>query len=196
VLYFSEFNQGVMRNPHVQRYWTHDVYISPIELKTGADAAPQLALAKGQSGSLGNRALRFEDFERQGTMGDPNGFTLVARVAVGEGADAQVVKPSVKITPYGLEKHGADLPGGGMLTLVSANPNTGTAEFVVTGPGAAAGTDVLAVEISTKPLIGLVWVGMGILLFGAGLGIRRRLALRRQESVVRGGALAPVPAEP
>src|SRR5205823_11647086 len=90
ILYFSEFNQGVMRHPHVERYWSHDVYISPIELRPGDDGSA-VTLAKRQSGRAGGLALTFEDFEREGVMGDPNGFTLKARVRVGDGPKAAVV---------------------------------------------------------------------------------------------------------
>jgi len=192
ILYFSDFNQAVMRNPHVERYWSHDVYISPIELKT-ADDAPGTTLGKGQSGKAGGLALTFQDFERDGVMGDPNGFTLKARVVVGEGAKATVVRPAVKVGgPYGLQKIPADLPGGGSITLGKLDPNAGTAEFKVT-PAAGAGTaptEVLAVEVSTKPFIGLVWLGMGILLAGALLGIARRLALRAQSRPAQAVAAA------
>lgn len=186
VLYFSEFNQSVMRNPHVERFVTHDVYISPIELQKGGQAGHEVTLAKGQSGKAGNLLLTFQEFEREGQMGDPNGFKVRARVKVGEGKDAPILRPAIAITPYGLVHEPVDLPGGGggTLTLANVNPNGGTAQLAVEDPGAAPSPDVLAVEVSTKPWIGLVWVGMGILLTGALLGIRRRLALRKREEVV------------
>jgi cytochrome c-type biogenesis protein CcmF len=184
VIYFSEFNQSVMRNPHVERFWSHDVYISPIELKTAADQSGA-TLAKGESGVAAGVPLAFEDFERVGTMGDAKGFTIKARVKVGSGPDAAVVTPAIAVGPYGLNRIPADLPGGGSITLANVDPNSGTAQFeIVPAGGAAAGTpEVLAVEVSTKPLIGLVWVGMGMLLFGAALGIRRRLALHAEARV-------------
>ncbi len=197
ILYFSQFNQGVMRNPHVERYWSHDVYISPIELKTGADAAGATAgatLGKGQSGTSGGVPVTFQDFEREGVMGDPNGFTIKARVLVGTGSSAVVVRPAVKVGgPYGMQKIAADLPGGGSVTLGKLDPNSETAEIIVTpsgGAAAAASTETLAVEVSTKPFIGLVWVGMATLLFGAGLGIARRLALQSQPRAIPAVATA------
>jgi hypothetical protein len=196
VIYYSAFNQGMMRNPHVERGWTQDLYIAPIELQTGEQALPAVKLAKGESGTAGGLALAFQDFEIDGKMGDPNGFKIRGRIQVGTGAEATIVRPAVKITPYGLEKEPADLPGGGALTLVNVDPNTGTAEIGVFAPGAAPAKEALAVEVSTKPFIGLVWIGMGLLLGGAGLGIARRLALRRQEAYGRAGAMAHVPAEP
>ena len=38
--YWSDFNQGYMKNPHIERFWSHDVYISPLEMvgdKPGED---------------------------------------------------------------------------------------------------------------------------------------------------------------
>ena len=181
ILWFSEFNQATMRNPHVERFWNHDVYLAPIELKSGEAALPSVTLAHGQSGEAGGLGLTFRTFERRGTMGDPKGFSILAVVAVGDGPDAPVVKPMLTIMPYGLTRTPVDLPGGGTLTLTNADPNGGTAELAVNVPGAPPQADVLAVEVSTKPFIGLVWIGMAILLFGAGLGIRRRLALSGRE---------------
>ncbi len=189
VLYFSEFNQSVMRNPHVERFWSHDVYIAPIEMKKAQDALPSVLLAKGQAGEAGGVALTFQDFEREGEMGDAKGFTIRAVVAVGTGPDAPLVRPAVAVSPYGLTREPADLPGGGTLTLVNVDPDAGTAQIAVQAPGAPAPADVLAVEVSTKPFIGLVWIGMATLLFGACLGIRRRLAQKRREEA----AAPPVP---
>jgi cytochrome c-type biogenesis protein CcmF len=200
VLYFSEFNQSVMRNPHVERFWSHDVYISPIELKTEADQAGA-TLAKGQSGTASGVALAFEDFERAGAMGDvQKGFTIKARVKVGSGATASVVRPAIRVDAYGLTRLPADLPGGGSITLANVDPNSGTAQFSLT-PASGAGApdppaETLAVEVSTKPLIGLVWVGMATLLFGAALGIRRRLALHAEARTTAVAAPARVAAAP
>ncbi|MEO6461860.1 MAG: cytochrome c biogenesis protein CcsA [Candidatus Eisenbacteria bacterium] len=196
VLYFSEFNQSVMRNPHVERFWNHDVYIAPIELKTADDALPSVTLAKGQAGEAGGVALAFRDFEREGQMGDPKGFTIRAVVAVGPGPDAPLVRPAVAVSPYGLAREPVDLPGGGTITLANVDPNTGTAQLAVRAPGAPAPADVLAVEVSTKPFIGLVWIGMATLLFGAGLGIRRRLAQKRREEAAAPATPVRVAAAP
>ncbi len=181
VMYFSEFNQATMRNPHVERFWNHDVYISPIEMKPAADALPSVVLGRGESATTGGVALTFRGFDREGQMGDPDGFKLIALVGLGPGPDAPVVRPSVAVTPYGITRTPADLPGGGSLRIGNVDPNTGSAEFSVLAAGTPPPGDVLAVEVSTKPFIGLVWVGMGILLFGAGLGIRRRLAQKKRE---------------
>jgi hypothetical protein len=117
-------------------------------------------------------------------------------VAVGEGPDAPLVRPTVAVTPYGLTRTPADLPGGGTLSVGTVDPNTGTVQLSVLAAGAPPPADVLAVEVSTKPFIGLVWIGMGILLFGAVLGIRRRLAQKQREEAVAPVAAVRVAAAP
>ena len=182
VMWFSEFNQATMRNPHVERAWNNDIYIAPIELKPAEQAGlPSVTLKKGESGEAGGVRLTFREFKREGEMGGPDGFKIIAVVALGDGPDAPIVTPAIAVSPYGQTRNPVDLPGGGAMTLGNVDPNGGTAELMVSVPGAPAPAEVLAVELSTKPFIGLVWVGMGILLFGAGLGIRRRLALGKRE---------------
>ena len=154
--------------------------------------------AKGESGTASGVPVVFEDFEREGTMGDvQQGFAIRARVKVGEGANATIVRPGISMKAgYGMTKLPADLPGGGSVTLGNVDPNAGTAEIVVVpAGGAGAAPEVLAVELSTKPLIGLVWVGMFTLLSGAALGIRRRLALRAatQGAVAAAARVAAAP---
>ncbi len=196
VMWYSEFNQSTMRNPHVERAWNNDIYLAPIELKSAEGGLPTVILKKGESGEAGGVRLTFREFKREGQMGDPNGFSIIALVAVGEGPDAPVIQPKIAVTPYGMTKTPVDLPGGGAATLANVDPNGGTAEIAIQAAGAPPPADVLAVELSTKPFIGLVWLGMGILLFGAGLGIRRRLALGQREDAVTAAAPARVAAAP
>src|SRR5262249_36909569 len=48
-MYWSEFNQGYMKKPHIERFLTHDIYISPREMVGNDPAADALWLAKGES---------------------------------------------------------------------------------------------------------------------------------------------------
>ncbi len=196
VMWYSEFNQATMRNPDVERAWNNDIYIAPIELQPAEGGMPTVRLKKGESGAAGGLNLTFREFKREGQMGDPNGFKILAVVAVGDGPDAPIVTPAISISAYGMQRVPADLPGGGTVTLANADPNGGGAELALQVPGAPAPAEVLAVELSTKPFIGLVWVGMAILLFGAGLGIRRRLALGQREDAAAPAAAARVAAAP
>src|SRR5437773_11333753 len=67
-LYWSEFNQGYMKKPHIERFLTHDVYISPLEIvgDDGSDGA--VWFRKGETRQIGAVRYTFIDFDRQ--MGD------------------------------------------------------------------------------------------------------------------------------
>jgi cytochrome c biogenesis factor len=71
------------------------------------------------------------------------------------------------------------------VTLIDVDAAGQRATLAVSGPGSPAVPEALAVEISTKPLILLVWVGMGITLIGALLALLRR---------TRGPGSLPAPA--
>ena len=49
--YWSDYNQGYMKKPHIERFLTHDIYISPLEM-VGEDqtqTASALWLSKGET---------------------------------------------------------------------------------------------------------------------------------------------------
>ena len=78
------------------------------------------------------------------------------------------------------------LPGGGSVQIASGDPNTGRVAITVPGMsrGESAG-NVLAVEVSTKPLINLVWLGAIVMLGSAFLTvIRRAIDVRRATATV------------
>jgi cytochrome c biogenesis factor len=79
----------------------------------------------------------------------------------------------------------AYLPSGGTVSILSGEPNTGRA--LLSLPGAERGNDsqTLAVEVSTKPFINLVWIGAIVMLASAFLS-----AIRRAQDVNREGAKA------
>src|SRR5262249_38881391 len=65
--YWSEYNQGYMKKPHIERFLTHDIYISPLEMvgagQGGAEGA--LWLSKGETRQVGEAKHTFIDFDRQ-----------------------------------------------------------------------------------------------------------------------------------
>ena len=68
----------------------------------------------------------------------------------------------------------AEFPGGGVVSLAGVDAETGRVLLTVRTPDMPAMPEVLAVEVSTKPLINLVWFGMAIMLTGTLLAIFRR----------------------
>ncbi|HEY2955594.1 MAG TPA: cytochrome c-type biogenesis CcmF C-terminal domain-containing protein [Candidatus Eisenbacteria bacterium] len=171
-LYWSEFSQGYMKKPHIERLLTHDIYISPLEMVGEDPAARALWLGKGETKQVGQVKYTFVDFDRQ--MGEV--VRVAARLRVEIGGRTVPARPVLEMNMQnGVPNRIPDyLPGGGSVQIVSVDPNTGRVALEVPGMGHREGGDVLAVEVSTKPLINLVWVGAIIMLGSAFLSVLRR----------------------
>jgi len=177
-LYWSEYNQGYMKKPHIERYLSYDLYISPLDM-VGLDRDAGVWLAKGESQRIGQVVYTFEDFEVQ--MGDP--IKVAARMTAEIGGRTVPIKPQLErsMTTGAQTVTPAYMPGGGTVEIVAVDPTNGRVQVKLPGGSAApAGGEILAVEVSTKPLVGLVWLGAIVMLGSALLSmVRRFLDLRK-----------------
>jgi len=177
-LYWSDFNQGYMKKPHIEHYLTHDVYISPLDMSGDRPADNALWLGKGESRTVGKVTYTFEDFEISG-MGTPD-MQIAARMTAELNGRTVPVKPVFQPMNPNQKSVPAYLPGGGMIAIAGADPRTEKIGLLVPGLEAAPSEQVLAVEVSTKPLINLVWIGAILMLGSAFVSVlRRALELRR-----------------
>jgi cytochrome c-type biogenesis protein CcmF len=172
-LYWSEFNQGYMKKPHIERFLTHDIYLSPLEIVGSDPADHALWLSKGETRQVGQIKYTFVDFDRQ--MGDV--VRVAARLRVEIGGRTVTARPVLEMNlQSGVPSRIPDyLPGGAIVEIVSVDPNTGRVALNVPGmahEGESRG--ILAIEVSTKPLINLVWLGAIIMLGSAFLSMVRR----------------------
>ena len=171
-LYWSEFNQGYMKKPHIQRYLTYDLYISPLEMVGAGDQVNGVWFSKGQSKTIGQVTYTFIDFDRQ--MGET--VRLAARVRAEIGGRTVPVRPVLEINlKEGIPNRIPDyLPGGASVQIASVDPNTGRVALELPGMPRVKSEEILAVEVSTKPLINLVWLGAVLMLASAFLSVLRR----------------------
>jgi cytochrome c-type biogenesis protein CcmF len=178
--YWSEYNQGYMKKPHIERFLTHDIYISPLEM-VGAAGAGGTWFSVGETKQVGNVKYTFESFLPE--PGDGK-MKLTANVIADIGGRTVPLKPTMEVTMGGGRPMmtSAYLPSGGTVSIVTADPNNG-GRVMLALPGVERGREsqTLAVEVSTKPFINLVWLGAVVMLASAFLSmIRRVLDLKRE----------------
>ncbi|HEY6194397.1 MAG TPA: cytochrome c-type biogenesis CcmF C-terminal domain-containing protein [Candidatus Eisenbacteria bacterium] len=182
--YWSDYNQGYMKKPHIERFLTHDVYISPLEMVGGANGAGTW-FGMGESKQVGNVKYTFESFLPE--PGDGK-MKLTANLIADVGGRTVPLKPTLEISMADAKRTTtpAYLPSGGTVTIVNADPNNG-GRVMLALPGAERSKDseTLAVEVSTKPFINLVWIGAIVMLASAFLSM-----IRRAQDVAREGAKA------
>ena len=182
--YWSEYNQGYMKKPHIERFLTHDIYISPLEM-VGADGAGAGGtwFSVGETKQVGSVKYTFESFLPE--PGDGK-MKLTANVIADIGGRTVPLKPTMEVTMGGGRPMmtSAYLPSGGTVSIVTADPNNG-GRVMLALPGIERGREsqTLAVEVSTKPFINLVWLGAVVMLASAFLSMIRRVLDLKRESL-------------
>ena len=108
--YWSEYNQGYMKKPHIEKFMTHDVYISPLEMVGEDRDAGAVWFTKGESRKVGNVTWTFHDFERD--MGET--IKLTADLTAETGGRTVAVKPTFELQMGSGQKTStpAYIPGG------------------------------------------------------------------------------------
>ena len=173
-MFWSEFNQGYMKKPHIERFVTHDIYISPLDMAGADPSARGVWFEKGETKQIGQAKYTFVDFDRQ--MGSEL-VRVAARMRVEIGGRTVPVRPVLEMNmKSGIPNSIPDyLPGGGSVQIASVDPNTGRVALEVPGMPRAQSGGILAVEVSTKPLINLVWLGAIVMLASAFMSVLRRV---------------------
>ncbi len=193
IMYYSKFNEGLMRNPDIVNLVTKDFYVAPLSLEQAGskedESAVRYSFKKGEIKKIGNLEVTFVDFD----------FPVDQKAAMLEGREVKIGallsvkeygKTPVEIAPAKVMNKGeaTDKPAvfnkNHQFTIAGMKPDRENKEnstveisykdLSVNGPAKNSDTDVLVVEASVKPYINLVWSGVIILLVGFIVTIVRR----------------------
>jgi cytochrome c-type biogenesis protein CcmF len=194
-LFVNDRTRQLMVHPHLRKFLLRDLYISPIEFDPGEPpgADQQVELARGETSKNGELEIRFLgfDLEAEGNamaqMANDEPVTVGAMLEIVRAAGApQRVEPLYRFRSDGrVETPPAALPGGGSVYLTGINASQGAIQLAlvgVSGPANAGRPPQLSVDVTTKPLINMVWYGLYVVLAGGILAAAHRLRqLRRLE---------------
>ncbi len=188
--YWSAYNQSYMKNPHIERFLTHDVYISPLDMVGGPGQEGQgggVFFHAGDTKQLGEVKYTFQGFTPEPGA---QSMKLIANVVAEIGGRTVPLKPTFEIQMASGEVTRTPdyIPGGGQVNILNAKPGAdGGVELSLPGMQQAAASnddEVLAVEVSTKPFIGLVWIGAVIAIVSTFLVmIRRAMEMFREKQL-------------
>ncbi len=194
---FPKNAQGVMRKPHVEKYWSYDFYMSPLSLDQPKTSDPgQVTLGKGKSATLGDYTITFHDFQLT-SHGDSPMTEAGAKLTIAHDGQEEEVMPRLRVTEANdLEALPVRFDNGkGTVHIANVHPDDGSVVLSVSGPNLpppSVTSASLVVELSQKPLINLFWFGT-ILLFLSGLLSMRE---RRRKRVAPTSVTTSVAAEP
>ena len=179
IMYYSSYTEGLMRNPDIANFVTHDFYLAPLSLeqKSGTAQNGALRLRKGETGNVAGMTVRFVDFEL------PRASNAAMRDVVAGKAMLEVTVTGAKREIVRLGESPVQVQGRYEIRMASLTPDLetpgkSTVDLVVdelsVPSGPDGGKDILVAEASVKPYINLVWSGVLILLLGFIVTIVRR----------------------
>jgi hypothetical protein len=145
----------------------------------GGGVARTAILHKGERLAFRDYGITFSGFDLEGFDPDAGKIDFGVVFKVERGGEVIEVVPRFASSPDGSMVSPAEVPGSGGLTLTLGRIDAegGAVELQVLDPEAAAPADEpakLVLDISTKPLIGLIWLGTIMVIFGVTLAIANR----------------------
>jgi cytochrome c-type biogenesis protein CcmF len=174
-MFRTESDDQIFRKPGILRRLTGDLYLAPQMLEVN-DSGRSIQMERGTAVAFGEASLTFTGFDREGMKTTDEGMQVLALVEVQHGDESEIVTLPL-IMAEGGQVHGhpveVGLLPGSKLTLERIAVEQGLilvrAESPASGP-----SQVLTVEVSTKPFIGFLWVGTFLLPLGCVLAVARR----------------------
>ena len=185
VMYISEFNNGLMREPAILTTLTRDIYVSPLGYEDQSQSQVQgetVNLELGDSKEIDGVKIEYKDFDKpeMSVMMGGGDFQMGTKLVITKDGKSYNAEPLIK-------KEGKDfkyIPDqveavNFKIELKKIDPVTQQAEFVVSkiagDNSSEQPREVLSVSASIKPFISFVWVGVVIMVFGFFVAVARRL---------------------
>ncbi|MFZ4622552.1 MAG: cytochrome c biogenesis protein CcsA, partial [Bacteroidota bacterium] len=183
---FETQSSGMMRNPDIKSFLTHDFYITPNGTEENAiDEHGHVTLTKEQTVKVGPATMTFTAFEMAGhnAQNTTGGTRIGAAIEITVGNEKETVVPYVVYNGkeqkyFGVESKllGTKIEflamsiggmGDGSSAIQIALKNAG-------GIPLSGKSEALVAEASVKPFISFVWVGTLLMLTGFVIAIMRR----------------------
>jgi len=187
VMFFSDFNGSLMREPDIYTTLTKDFYITPLSYSDGSeqrsDIEQKISLKKGESTQYKGKSVTFDKFDfpksAMSAMMDGGDFEIGAIISVAYNGRNFTVEPKLKnengkrfyvpvtLKDVNLKINLLNLNAGGVIELVLSPLNE---EDNIPQDAIAS----LSVEASVKPFISFVWIGVLIMVLGFIISVIRR----------------------
>lgn len=187
VMFYSDYNQGLMRNPDIIQFLSKDIYISPIFYDDGSSQennGKTIQIKKGETVKFGDIKITFVEFDfdprmREQMMSGGN-FEIGVKLFVKTYNNSYEVTPKFEIINGERKVRPVHLKDENLkITLVSVSANQGVIMLLISQNNvkdvAQQKKEVLAITASIKPFVSLVWLGTIIITLGFFISMIRRL---------------------
>jgi cytochrome c-type biogenesis protein CcmF len=183
--FWSEYNQAYMRNPSVHNLWTKDVYISPIQVIPPEENDPgsKIEIEKGGQVYFEDFIIRFTGYEMDEHSQTNDRIKISAVLNIAKNGENHIIKPALLLARGEQVYVSADIPGT-RRTISIDNISVEDKKLTLRISDekllqAGAGVELLAVEITEKPMINLLWMGTVIMIAGLVITLFYRIRISR-----------------
>jgi cytochrome c-type biogenesis protein CcmF len=190
VMYMSEYNNSLMREPAILNLFSKDIYLAPLGYDEGTDQqnstnGETVRLEKGKETDYQNFRISFDKFDiSPETMADMQAgkdFQMGAVLTIenaGKVEEFELFRKSIdgqiQFTDYTSKAAGIKFLLTNLtseMIEVSISPLNDTHDHSMDKPK----EEVLTVTAAIKPYISLVWIGVVVMVLGFFVAVARRL---------------------
>ncbi len=187
IMYISNYNNGLMRQPAILNMLTKDFYISPLGYDDGTSQKTQgqtVSLNLGQKTSYDSASISYTNFiapDMSAMAGGSGNFQVGADLTIIKNSKTYKVKALMKKIGRSIHFVPVELKDANLkIQLVKIDPSTKNAKIIFSKINdktvkASTPKEVLSISASTKPFINFVWSGVLIMVFGFFISVSRRL---------------------
>jgi len=179
-LYYSRRLDGLMKRPHIERYWLSDLYLAPQQLQPAEEGG--LQITKGETHELLGYRLTFLGFEMASHAGSAEELRVKTIIEVQHEGVIDTLAPALVMATdqYGNPQYVSEpayLDSAETMPINVQKILADQGAVILDIPGLDTGKpETLVLDITKKPMIILVWIGTTIVLLGCLVAFIRRRA--------------------
>ncbi|MGD1007322.1 MAG: cytochrome c-type biogenesis CcmF C-terminal domain-containing protein [Ignavibacteriaceae bacterium] len=185
VMYISDFNNGLMREPAILSMATKDIYVSPLGYDDGSTnktEGQQISLTMGSSADFAGAKVTYNSFiaPDMSVMQSGGDFQMGAKLDIEKDGKTYNVEALMKKEGRDVKFVPVELKEANIrIQLQKIDPSTQKADITFSEINSTNAPivpkEVLTISASTKPFINLVWTGILVMVFGFAISVTRRL---------------------
>jgi len=180
-LYNNRMSREMMSEPYVKGGLFSDFYLALMQKLNDHNThdVNTLSIIKGEQKMYAGYDITFENFE-MGSHQNTNQFELRAVLQVKKDGHTHMVKPGLLVEGGKQSPIVAEMPGDPKVTVSIASLNAEQRQVELSFVGLnqleqqAANAEMVVVEVSHKPFMGVLWLGTILLTLGTILAMKRR----------------------
>jgi cytochrome c-type biogenesis protein CcmF len=194
IMYYSEYSEGIMKNPDIANLVTKDLYLSPMGIDEKSPYSPdQLhSFKKGEVKDINGLKVKFVDFDmskfNREEMASGKENIMAAQFEITLDGKTETLIAEQHISTEGSNSIPARLPGNDNFTFLLVKTNVAgesSVELAVideTQPALPEAPETLVLTASIKPFINFVWGGTIVMVIGFFFALTSRYRRMKSES--------------